>query len=145
MTNAIVGQYDVIFLQAMKGKFELIFLQYSVVIRVNLVQLQNQSLSDFINSQVVPFAPSTIVPQFLLSSTVIVVLKSLELFHKFNFHGSYFRSFFELRLFQRLTFRNLNVNSKQKVSEELNVQKLAPSRTQIKHELRKHFLVYFNS
>ena len=112
---------------------------------MDLIELKDERLSYLIDSEIVPLAPGSVVPKIFLSVLTINSLDLFEFFHKLKVNGLDYTGFSKAGLSQGGSFWKLNINSNEKVREQLNIQKLAPGRAQIKHELIKHLLIDFDS
>lgn len=65
-----------------------------------LIKLQNKRLSHLINPQIIPLAPSPIIPQILLPILAISSLNLLKLLHELQINGADVVSLPEMRLLQ---------------------------------------------
>lgn len=112
---------------------------------MQLIQFENESFSNLIYPQVVPFTPCTIVPQLFLAGSIILAFNLFKLLHKLQVNSIDLGGGSENGGLECLSLRNLHVETNEKVGEQLNIKKLAPGRTQVKHKLTKNFLIYFDS
>lgn len=106
-----------------------------------LIQLQNECFSYFIDAQIVPFAPSPIVSQILLSRFAVLGLNLFKLLHELKVNGSDCGVQLEGGGRYGITLWDLDIDGDEKVAEELNVEELAPSGAEIEHELVKDLLI----
>ena len=58
--------------------------------RVEFIQFEDKSLTDFINSKIVPLTPGSVIPEFFLFGTAIDAFDFLELLHKIQVDGDNF-------------------------------------------------------
>ena len=88
---------------------------------MKLVELQDQGLANVVDSEVVPFAPGSIVSELFLFVFAVYRFDFFELLHKLKVNGSDLRSRLELWNSQSSSFWNLDVDSYQEVAEEFDV------------------------
>jgi len=108
---------------------------------MDLVKLKNQRLANFIDSKIVPFTPSSIIPQIFFSILTVYSFYLLKLFHKLQINGFDSACFSKIGIAQIRSFWKLYINRYQKVGKQLDIQELTPSWAQIKHELVEYFLI----
>ena len=54
---------------------------------VKLVQVQDEGLANIIDTKIIPFAPSSVVPEFFLAASTVERFNFLELLHELQVDG----------------------------------------------------------
>ena len=88
---------------------------------MNLIKLQNKSLSNLINSEIIPLAPSSVVSQFFFLVLAIDSFDFLELFHELEIDSCNFFSSSKLWMGKFVSFGYLNINSNEEIGKELDI------------------------
>lgn len=76
-------------------------LQNSVIVGVNFIELKDESFASFVDSQVVPLTPGSIVPELFAPDPAIAAFDFLELLHKFEVNSTDVEGVFEVGSFNR--------------------------------------------
>ena len=67
---------------------------------MDLIQLQDECLAYFVDPEIIPLTPSSVIPQIFLPGFAVYSLDLLELLHKLKINCAYFISGSELGLAQ---------------------------------------------
>lgn len=74
-------------------------LQNSVIVGVNFIKLKDESFASFVDSQIIPLTPGSIVPELFPPDPAIAAFDFLELLHKFEVNSTDVEGVFEVGSF----------------------------------------------